>query len=57
VGSELCIRDSSYIVNIDKIVEIIPWFNSTYNLRFKGVKNEIPVSRSKVKEFKEIMDI
>jgi two-component system LytT family response regulator len=47
----------SYIVNIDKIVEIIPWFNSTYNLRFKGVKNEIPVSRSKVKEFKEIMDI
>lgn len=47
----------SYIVNIDKIVEIIPWFNSTYNLKLKGLKDEIPVSRSKVKEFKEIMDI
>ncbi len=47
----------SYIVNIDKISEIIPWFNSTYNLKLKGLKDKIPVSRSKVKEFKEIMDI
>lgn len=47
----------SYIVNIDKISEIIPWFNSTYNLKFKGLKNEVPVSRGKVKEFKDIMNI
>ncbi len=47
----------SYIVNVDKISEIIPWFNSTYNLKFRGLKDEVPVSRGRVKEFKDIMNI
>jgi two-component system LytT family response regulator len=47
----------SYIVNVDKISEIIPWFNSTYNLKFRGLKDEVPVSRGRVKEFKDIMSI
>ncbi|AGK96753.1 LytR/AlgR family response regulator transcription factor [Clostridium pasteurianum] len=47
----------SYIVNLTKIKEIIPWFNNTYNLRLKNVTEEIPVSRSNVKKFKQIMNI
>ncbi|OAA86457.1 LytR/AlgR family response regulator transcription factor [Clostridium coskatii] len=47
----------SYIVNTTKIIEIIPWFNNTYNLRLKNTSFEVPVSRSNVKEFKRIMNI
>ncbi|WP_027631426.1 LytR/AlgR family response regulator transcription factor [Clostridium hydrogeniformans] len=47
----------SYVVSITKIREIIPWFNNTYNLRLQHVEAEIPVSRSNIKEFKQIMNI
>lgn len=47
----------SYIVNISKIKEIIPWFNNTYNLRLQDIDYEVPVSRSNIKEFKQIMNI
>lgn len=47
----------SYIVNLTKIIEIIPWFNNTYNLKLKDISEEIPVSRSNVKTFKQIMNI
>lgn len=47
----------SYIVNVYKIVEIIPWFNSTYNLKLKDFDTQIPVSRGNMKKFKEIMGI
>ncbi|SER64330.1 LytTR family DNA-binding domain-containing protein [Psychrobacillus sp. OK032] len=41
----------SFIVNLDHIVEIHPWFNSTYNLVLKD-KSKVPVSRTYIKEFK-----
>jgi len=47
----------SFIINIDKVVEIIPWFNSTYNVMLKGLNVQIPVSRSNIKEFRRIMRI
>ncbi|MBA5851357.1 response regulator transcription factor [Clostridium sp. cel8] len=47
----------SYIVNINKIKEIIPWFNNTYNLKLKDINQEIPVSRSNIKKFRELMHI
>lgn len=47
----------AFIVNIDKVVEIIPWFNSTYNVKLKGLDVQIPVSRSNIKEFRRIMRI
>jgi two-component system, LytTR family, response regulator len=47
----------SYIVNINKIKEIIPWFNNTYVLKLKDIDREIPVSRSNIKEFRNIMHI
>ncbi|MEK3833008.1 LytR/AlgR family response regulator transcription factor [Paenibacillus sp. FSL R7-0128] len=45
----------SYLVNLSKIKEIIPWFNNTYLLRLRDLNVEVPVSRSKVKEFRQIM--
>lgn len=47
----------SYSVNLSKIHEIVPWFNNTYVLNLKGVKAEIPVSRSKSKAFRQIMHL
>jgi two-component system response regulator LytT len=41
----------SFIVNMDHVVEIHPWFNSTYNLMLKD-HSKVPVSRTYVKEFK-----
>jgi len=47
----------SYLVNTDKIDEIIPWFNNTYMVKMKGSGNEIPVSRSAVKNFRKIFGL
>ena len=48
----------SFVVNIEKIEEIVPWFNNTYILRIIGLKNvEIPVSRSYLQEFKKQIGI
>lgn len=46
-----------YIVNLEKINEIEPWFNSTYVLRFKYLDKEVPVSRNNIKEFRELLAI
>ncbi|MGL5949876.1 MAG: LytR/AlgR family response regulator transcription factor, partial [Cetobacterium sp.] len=47
----------SYIVNIDKIVEVEPWFNGTYILKVSNSNFKIPVSRNKVKDLKELLTI
>ncbi|WIV11952.1 LytTR family DNA-binding domain-containing protein [Proteiniborus sp. MB09-C3] len=47
----------SYIVNLNYIESIEPWFNSTYNINLKGNGTVIPVSRNYSKEFKKIMNI
>lgn len=45
----------SYLVNLNYIESIVPWYNSTYALELTGVKEKIPISRSKTNEFKDIM--
>ncbi|MGY5956077.1 LytTR family DNA-binding domain-containing protein [Kosakonia sp. BK9b] len=47
----------SYCVNLDKIREIEPWFNNTYILRLRDLEFQVPVSRSKVKEFRQLMHL
>lgn len=47
----------SYIINTDKVEEIIPWFNNTYMLKLKDLTAEIPVSRQKAILFKQLMGI
>ena len=47
----------SYCVNLSKIREIEPWFNKTYILRLRDLDFQVPVSRSKVKEFRQLMHL
>ena len=48
----------SYIVNLKKIEEVIPWFKGKYQVVMADKQNkEIPVSRSKVKTLQEIFDL
>lgn len=48
----------SYIVNLEKIKEVYPWFNGTYKLIIDNKENdEIPVSRLHVKEVKGILGL
>jgi two-component system LytT family response regulator len=47
----------SYIINTDKITEIIPWFNNTFMVKLQGEEVDIPVSRNNIIEFKEIMSM
>lgn len=44
----------SFIINIDHIVEIHPWFNSTYNLLMKD-GSKVPVSRTYVRKLKQVV--
>ena len=48
----------SYLVNLNHVKEIYPWFNGTYCLKMNGYKNEaLPVSRKKIKHLKELLSI
>jgi len=41
----------SYLVNLQYVSELVPWFNGAYNLRLKeGKGQQIPVSRSYARE-------
>lgn len=47
----------SFLINLDYIEIIEPWFNSTFNVILKHSNMKIPVSRSQSKEFKKLMNI
>lgn len=48
----------AYLVNIEKILEAIPWFNGTLNLVMDGMDNfEIPVSRHQAPKLKKIFGL
>lgn len=47
-----------FIVNLDKILEIVPWFHGTYLLKMDDFKlAEVPVSRKKTKLLKSVMGL
>jgi DNA-binding LytR/AlgR family response regulator len=47
----------SYIVNIDNVKEIIPWFGRRLVLKFVHSKREVEVSKNYVKNVKEFLGI
>lgn len=47
----------SYLINLNKIREISPWFNGAYIATIEGIDDEIPISRNNVKSFKQILGI
>jgi two-component system LytT family response regulator/two-component system response regulator LytT len=47
-----------FVVNIDHIREVVPWFKSTYQLRMSDKQQtEIPVSRSQTRRLKELFNL
>jgi two-component system, LytTR family, response regulator LytT len=45
----------SYLVNINRIREVVPWFKSSYQLRMDDKKQtEVPVSRAQTKRLREL---
>lgn len=40
---------------MSKISKIEPWFNNSYILRLRAMDFQVPVIRSKVKEFRQLM--
>ena len=48
----------SYLVNINRIKEVVPWFKSSYQLRMDDKKHtEIPVSRVQTKRLRELLKL
>jgi two-component system, LytTR family, response regulator LytT len=48
----------SYLVNIDRIREVIPWFKSSYQLRMDDKRQtEIPVSRVQTKRLRALLKL
>jgi two-component system, LytTR family, response regulator LytT len=48
----------SYLVNINHIQEVVPWFKSSYVLKMNDKKStEIPVSRAQTKRLRELLKL
>ncbi len=48
----------SFLVNINRIKEVVPWFKSSYQLRMDDRKQtEIPVSRAQTKRLRELFGL
>ena len=46
----------SFIANLDRIAEIIPWFAGTYRLKMNdGKRSEVPLSRGRTKKLREVL--
>lgn len=58
LASGFCRTHKSYLVNLNKIKEMIPWFNDTFLLVTEQYeKEQVPVSRHYLKSFKEMMHL
>lgn len=48
----------SYVVNINRIKEVVPWFKSSFQLRMDDRKHtEVPVSRAQTKRLRELFGL
>ncbi|RAK18944.1 LytTR family two component transcriptional regulator [Anoxybacillus vitaminiphilus] len=47
----------SYLVNIEKVEQLTPWFNGAYQLTLTGVSDKIPVSRNYVKLLRKKLEL
>jgi len=48
----------SYLVNVNHIKEVVPWFKSSYQLKMQDRKQtEIPVSRAQTRKLRELLNL
>lgn len=46
----------SFIVNLNRVTEILPWFNNAYALKLQGLETIIPISRQKIQMLRDYFD-
>lgn len=47
----------SYLVNLEHVVKLIPWFNGAYQLELDGMKEHLSVSRNYVKGLRSCLEL
>lgn len=47
----------SYLVNVEKVEQLTPWFNGAYQLTLAGTEEKIPVSRNYVKALRQRLEL
>ena len=48
----------SYLVNVNRIKEVVPWFKSSYQLKMQDRREtEIPVSRAQTRKLRELLNL
>ena len=48
----------SFVVNMNRISEVVPWFKSTWQLKMDYKKgSEIPVSRTQSRRLREMLNL
>lgn len=47
----------SFIVNLSNVEQVVPWFNNTFVLKFKLGRYEVPVGRTYIRDFKQLVNI
>lgn len=47
----------SFIVNMNYVFKIEPWFNSTFIMHLKEMREQIPVSRSYINNLRRLLSI
>jgi two-component system, LytTR family, response regulator LytT len=47
----------SYLVNLNHVSRLTPWFNGAYNLIMIGIEDPLPVSRNYVKSLRERLEL
>jgi len=48
----------SYLINVNHIKEVVPWFKSSYQLKMEDRKQtEIPVSRAQTRKLRELLNL
>lgn len=47
----------SYLVNLDYVAKLTPWFNGAYQLELEGTEEMLSVSRNYVKSLRERLEI
>ncbi len=58
LGEDIFFRcHRSYLINVNHIQKIGLWFNNTYQLTMENLTERVPVSRSKVHDFRKLMSI
>ncbi|AKL94267.1 sensory transduction protein LytT [Clostridium aceticum] len=48
----------SFLINLDEIDQVVLWFNNSFQVKMRGSGDKsIPISRNKIKEFKELVGL